>query len=227
MFRFGVIAVFLGLSLIACSSIDADWQQATTANTIGAYQDFLKQHPNGQHADEARSRIHTIEDDQAWMAALNSNTQQSFEQYLHNEPSGAHAQEARDRITGFGRAAAWKTAQSEGSAAALQAFLQQYPTGPESDEARAALQKLQNDFQVQLASYHSRRSAERDAARLKHRFGDILHDVVIVPATHSDKLNHVRSATMSEADATAACVQLKKKHQRCQVVKSPEGTASS
>lgn len=226
MLRTGLAAAFLALLLIACSSNEADWQQATTANTIGAYQDFLKQHPNGQHADEARSRIRSIEDDQAWVAAINSNTQQSFEQYLHNHPNGSHAQEARDRITGFDRAAAWKTAQSEGTPAAIQAFLQKYPNGPESEEARAQLQKLQNDFQVQLASYRSRKSADRDAARMKRRFGDLLHDVVVVPSTSTDKLNHVRSASMSEADAKAACAQLKKKHQRCEVVKSGEGAAS-
>lgn len=227
MLRFGLPAALLGLFLIACSSSEADWQQATTANTIGSYQDFLKQHPNGQHADEARSRIRNIEDDQAWLAAVNADTQQGFEQYLHNKPNGAHAQEARDRITGFERAAAWKTAQSEATPAAIQAFLQKYPTGPESDEARAALQKLQNDYQVQLAAYRSRKSADRDAARLKRRYGDILHDVVVVPATPSDKLNHIRSAPMSEADAKAACAQLKKKHQRCEVVKNAEGSASS
>lgn len=220
MLRLGVTAVFLGLFLIACSSIEADWQQATTANTIGAYQDFLKQHPNGQHADEARGRIHAIEDDQAWMAAVNSNTQQSFEQYLHNEPNGTHAQEARDRITGFERATAWKSAQSEGTPTAIQAFLQKYPTGPESDEARGALQKLQNDFQVQLASYRSLKEADSASARLKRKFGSVLHDVVVVPANPPDKLNHIRSAPMSEDEAKAACATLKKSHQRCEVVKS-------
>jgi hypothetical protein len=216
--RAGAIGL-LGLLLLACSSSEADWQQATATNTIGAYQDFLKQHPNGDHANEARSRIHSIEDDQAWMAAINSNTQQSFEQYLRNQPNGTHAQEARDRVTGFQRAMAWKGAQSAGTAPAIQAFLQKYSTGPEADEARAALQKLQNSYQVQLAAYRSRKSADRDAARMKRRYGDLLHDVVVVPATSSDKLNHVRSAPMSESDAKAACAQLKKKHQRCEVVK--------
>ncbi|MGH8260942.1 MAG: tetratricopeptide repeat protein [Steroidobacteraceae bacterium] len=224
--RFGVVGVgLLGLLLIACSSSEADWQKATTTNTIGSYQDFLKQHPNGEHANEARGRIHSIEDDQAWMAAINANTQQGFEQYLRNEPGGMHAQEARDRITGFQRAAAWKTAQSEGTVASLQAFLQKYATGPEADEARAQLQKLQNGFQAQLASYRSRKSADRDAERLKRRFGSILHEVVVVPATPTDKLNHVRSAPMSEADVKAACAALKKKHQRCEVVKT-EGAAN-
>ena len=218
--RLGVTAVLLGLFLAACSSIEADWQQATTANTIGAYQDFLKQHPNGQHADEARSRIRGLEDEQAWDTAKTSSTEQSFQQYLRDEPNGTHAQDARDRITGFERAAAWKTAQSEGNATAIQGFLQKYPTGPESDEARAALQKLQNDFQVQLASYHSRQEADRMSERLKRKFGNVLHDVLVVPATPPDKLNHIRSAPMSEDEAKAACATLKKSHQRCEVVKN-------
>jgi hypothetical protein len=216
--RIGAVGL-LGLLLLACSSSEADWQKATATNTIGAYQDFLKQHPNGTHADEARGRIHSIEDEQAWMAAINTNTQQSFAQYLRDQPNGMHAQEARDRVTGFQRAAAWKTAQSEGTVAATQAFLQKYPTGPEADEARAALKKLQNGYQVQLASFRSRKSADRDAARMKKRYGEVLHDVVVVPATPSDKLNHVRSEPMSQDDAKSACAQLEKKHQRCEVVK--------
>jgi outer membrane protein assembly factor BamD (BamD/ComL family) len=220
MLRLGALGLCLALCLLACSSNEADWQKATSANTVSAYQDFLKQHPNGQHADEARSRITSLEDEQAWMEALNANTQGAYEQYLRNEPSGAHAQEARDRITGFQRAAAWKTAQADGTPAALQAFLQKYPTGPESDEARAALQKLQNNYQAQVGSYRSRKEAERMSARVKRRFGEVLHDVVVVPSTPEDKMNHVRSAPMSEADATAACAKLKKAHQRCEVVKS-------
>lgn len=217
--RLGAIGL-VGVLLLACSSNEADWQKATAANTIGAYQDFLKQHPNGEHADEARSRIHSIEDDQAWMTAINANTRQGFDQYLRGEPNGSHAQEARDRITGFERADAWKTAQSAGTPTAIQAFLQKYPTGPESDEARAALQRLQNDYQVQLASYRSRKEADRVSKRLKRRFGDLLHDVVVVSPTPPDKLNRIRSAPMSEDEAKAACAKLKKAHQRCEVVKN-------
>lgn len=220
MLRLGAIGLLLGLMLAACSSIEADWQTAASANTIGAYQDFLKEHPNGQHADEARARIKSLEDDQAWMMATATNTQQSFEQYLRDRPSGSHAQEARDRITGFERAAAWKTAQSAGSPAAIQSFLQRYPTGPESDEARAALQRLQNVFQVQLAAYRSRKEADRVSAHLRRRFGRVLHDIIVVPPTPPDRLNHVRSAPMSEEQANAVCATLKKSHQRCEVIKS-------
>ncbi len=216
----GAVTLLLAVFLLACSSTEADWQKASSANTVAAYQDFLKDHPNGQHADEARTKIHSLEDDQAWMDAMTTNTEAGFQQYVKAEPSGAHVQEAQDKITGFERAAAWQTASADGSASALQAFLQKYPAGPESDQARAQLQKLNSQYRVQLAgSYRSAKQADRASTQMKARFGDLLHDVVVVPPTPPSKSSHLRSAPMSEDEANAACAKLKKKHQHCEVVK--------
>ncbi len=216
----GAVSLVLTIFLLACSSTEADWQKAATANTVAAYQDFLKEHPNGQHADDARSKIHSLQDDQAWMDAMNSNTEAAFQQYVKAEPSGSHLQEAQDKITGFERAAAWQTASADGSASALQAFLEKYPTGPESDQARAQLQKLNSEYRVQLAgSYRSAKQAERASARAKARFGNLLHDVVVVPPTPPSKASHLRSAPMSQDEANAACAKLRKAHQHCEVVK--------
>jgi hypothetical protein len=116
----GAVSLVLAIFLLACSSTEGDWQKAATANTVAAYQDFLKEHPNGQHADEARSKIHSLQDDAAWMDAMNTNSEAGFEQYLKAEPDGSHAQEAKDKITGFERAAAWQTASAAGTPSALQ-----------------------------------------------------------------------------------------------------------
>ncbi len=216
----GAVSLVLTLFLLACSSTEADWQKAASANTIAAYQDFLKDHPNGQHADEARTKIHSLQDDQAWTDAMNTNTEAGFEQYVKAEPTGAHTQDAQDKMTGFERAAAWQSASADGSVAALQAFLEKYPTGPESDQARAQLQKLNSEYRVQLAgSYRSEKQAERAGERLKARFGGLLHDVVVVPPAPPSKISHLRSAPMSQDEANAACAKLKKAHQRCEVVK--------
>ena len=225
----GVLGLFLAASLtallLACSSTEADWQQASSANTATAYQDFLKQHPNGQHADEARNRIHSLEDDQAWTTAMNTNTQESYQQYLSAQPNGTHAQEARDHITGIQRADAWKSAQAQGTAPALQAFLDKYPQGPEADAARAQLDKLNDQFRVQLAAFRNKKAAERDSARLKRRFAKVLHDVVVIPSSTTDKLNRVTSDLMSETDANSVCAKLKREHQACRVVKTAEASA--
>ncbi len=221
--RSGVLASLATLALTAlllgCGSIEADWQQATSAGTITAYQDFLKNHPNGERADEARNRIRRLEDDQAWMAAMQTNTEASYQQYLRARRDGAHAEEARDHIAGLQRAAAWKSAQAQGSASALQAFLQQYPQGPEADAARAQLEKLNNQYRVQLAAFRSRRAAQHDRDRLQSRFRNVLHGVVVIPTTPADKYQ-VTSDLMSESDAHSLCAKLKKAHQTCKVVRT-------
>ncbi len=221
--RSGVVAASLAVMLtgllLGCSSIEADWQQATQGNTVTAYQDFLKAHPNGQHADEARSRIRSLEDDQAWTSAMNTNTEQSYRQYLSAERKGAHLQDARDHITGLQRAAAWKMAQAQGTPAALEAFLQKFPEGTEADEAHAQLDQLNHQYRVQLAAFRSKKSAERDSARLKSRLRKVMHDVVVVPAMPPDRLNRVTSDLMSQSDADSLCAKLKKAHQPCKVVK--------
>jgi len=219
--KLSVLGLVLAVFLMACSSTQADWQKATADNTVAAYQDFLKEHPNGEHADEARSRIHSLQDNEAWMAAMNTNTEAGFKKYVAAEPSGAHVDDAQSKIVGFKRAAAWQSASANGSVAALQAFLQQYPQGPESDEARAQLAKLTSGYQVELpGAYRSAKYAERESKRLQARFGKILHSVVVVAPTPPSKLHHLRSAPMSRDEADAACAKLKKAHERCEVVQT-------
>ncbi len=218
--RLGAVSVLLATILAACSSTEADWQKATAADTVAAYQDFLMQHPNGQQADEARSRIRARQDDQAWMDAMSADTEASFRQYARLEPHGSHLGEASARITGFERAAAWQSASGVGTTSALQAFLEQYPTGAQSDEARAQLERLNHPYRVQLAgSYRSARQAERAGARFKVRFAGLLHDVVVAPPTPPSRMIHLRSAPMSEEEAKSACATLRRRHEGCEVVK--------
>src|SRR5579883_3226206 len=94
-------ALALAGILVACSSVESDWQQATTANTVASYQQFLQQHPNGPHSQEAHARLQQLQDEQAWTAAQNANSAEGYQQYLQNEPNGAHAQEAHERMTGL------------------------------------------------------------------------------------------------------------------------------
>jgi cell division septation protein DedD len=206
--------------LIACNSAQSDWNKADTANTTAAFQDFLNQHPNDTHAQEARDRLQKIEDGLAWQDAQKSNTLDAYQQYLQKEPNGAHVEDAHTQVTTLERAAAWKTAQSANTESALQGFLQKYSQGSEVDQAREQLKKLQAEgYRVQLASFKDEKQAEKSRDSLKARFSSELHDVVIVPPNGSEKLERVESGPMTEADAKSACTKLKKDHQHCEVVK--------
>lgn len=212
--------LILSALLMACNSAKSDWNKADTANTAAAFQDFLKQHPNDDHAQEARDRLQKIEDEQAWADAQKSNTLDAYQQYLQKETNGAHVEDAHTQVIALERAAAWKSAQSADTESALQGFLQKYSQGPEVVQAREQLTKLQSEnYRVQLASFKDEKQAEKSRDSLKARYSAELHDVVIVPPNGSEKFERVESGPMTEADAKSACTKLKKDHQRCEVVK--------
>jgi cell division protein FtsN len=215
-----ITVLLLSTALFACSSTESDWNKAQSANTVTAYQDFLKQHPDGPHAQEARNRVQKMTDDQAWSEAQATNTVEAYQQYLQKEPTGTHAQDAQTQITSLQRAAAWKTAQAANTEPALQEFLQKYSSGPEVEQARAQLQKLQSEgYRVQLGSFRDQKDAEKSRDNLKSRLSGTVQDVEIIPPSQSEKRYRVASGPMTEQDAKSACARLKKEHQHCEVVK--------
>ncbi|HUI58997.1 MAG TPA: SPOR domain-containing protein [Steroidobacteraceae bacterium] len=204
--------------LCACSSAQQDWNKASSANTVAAYKDYLARHPSGQNSVEATNRIHALEDDAAWSQAQQANSVEGYRDYLQKEPAGLHITEAQDAVTAAQRAADWKSADSAGTVPALQDFLNRYPKGAESDQARTKIASL-TGYRVRLTSASSEKLAQRERAHLSARYGKLLHDVVVVPAG-SGKHFALESAPMSQSQADSACNQLKKSHQRCEVVRS-------
>lgn len=216
---FLVLCVIMAGALAACSSPNADWQRATTQNTVAAYQQFIQQHPNDARVEQARNRINALNDEAAWTTAQNANSLDGFQQYLQQEPNGMHAADAQDKINALQQDAAWQTAQQTNTAAGYQDFLTKYPNSPHAGDAQAALKQL-TGYQALLASTRSKTLADKLAARLKTKYGSDLQDVVVVPPSGKSKTLEVRSAPMTQDDAKAACAKLRKAHQHCEVVKS-------
>ena len=207
--------------LVACSSQEADWAKANGQGTVTAYHEFFKTHPDNTHAEVARSRILSVEDEQAWTAAQSANTPEAFQQYLQKETNGVHSVDARDRINAFERDAAWKLAEVVVAKPVLQDYLVRYPQRPEAEQAHIQLEKLDaEEYRVQLAAFREKSEADRVRARLQTRYGRLLHQVVVVSPSPSDKLNRVSSEPMSLDDAQSACATLKKARQNCEVTKS-------
>jgi outer membrane protein assembly factor BamD (BamD/ComL family) len=205
--------------LAACSSSESDWKKADAQNTVAAYQDFLQQHPNDQHASQASQRIQALQDDQAWADAQKANTSDSLQQYLQKYPSGTHAEDAKTLMAGLERAAAWKVAQTANTESALQDFIQKYSQGPEVDLAKSQLEKLKG-YRVELAKSHSQKEADKTLASLKARDATEFHDLVVIPPSGSEKLYRIASGPMTEESAKSACEKLRKAHQHCETVKA-------
>jgi outer membrane protein assembly factor BamD (BamD/ComL family) len=214
------LVLLAAATLCACSSAQKDWNKASTANSVAAYQEYLSKHPTSEHSTEANNRIHSLQDEEAWSQAKRANTLDAYHDYVQKQPTGSHLTDAQDAITALQRASDLKTAESTGTVAALQDFLKKYPTGSEADEAHAKLSAL--SYRVQLASVKTEKQAQRERDHLRTKYGNTLHDVVVVPVD-SGKGYGVTSAPMSQTEADSACSELKKAHQTCEVVKSEAG----
>jgi hypothetical protein len=94
----------LGILVVACNSVDADWSQAETTHSIAGYESFLARHPNGPHAEVARTALTALLDSQAWAAAQATNTPAGYQQYLAAHPDGINAAAARERLAALERA---------------------------------------------------------------------------------------------------------------------------
>jgi hypothetical protein len=134
-------ALCAALVMTGCGTPEYDWNKAMAANTLAAYQTFVKNHPADKRADDARGRILGLQDDRAWALAQATHTIAGYRRYLQAQSGGIHAEDAQYEITALERAAAWRAIQKDESAASLQAFLQKYPQGVESNEARRKLEQ--------------------------------------------------------------------------------------
>jgi hypothetical protein len=215
--------VCMSAALAACNSAESDWSRATAANTMSGYQAFLQEHADSKHAENARGRILALLDDQAWNAARAANSIAGYQDYLKAQSGGIHAGEAKYQITALQRAAAWQALPSDASASSLQAFLLKYPQGLESNEARARLKEL--DYRVQLADSRSAAAAEHKRAQLKSKFGNVLHDIVVVPPNAPGTMFRITSGPMSKATANSTCATLEREHQSCKLVPGAEAEA--
>jgi len=215
------VTLIAAMALWGCSSVQDDWNKANATNTVAAYQAYLSKHPSSEHTAAAEERIRSLQDEEAWSQAKQSDTAQAYRDYLQKQPTGAHATEAQSAATAAERSADWKTAEATGTAAAYQDFLKKYATGTEADQARQKLTDLAG-YKVQLAAVKTEKQARQQQQRLRSKYGDVLHDVLVVP-TNSGKSYALESAPMSESQANSACGELKKAHQSCEVIKSDTG----
>src|SRR5579859_7281525 len=212
-----IAVVILIAGLVACQPANYGWSQATTLNTIAAYQEYISKYPNGPHVVDAQSRIAALQDDAAWNKAQAASTTEGYQEYLASEPNGAHAQAARDQITSNERSAAWHSAESGGTAQAFQDFLAKYSSGPEADSARNKLNTLFG-FRAELGTARDSKLADRKRDALQKRFGKDLQQIVVLEPDSNSHDYRISSGLMSEKDANTACASIKQEHQACTVV---------
>ncbi len=99
--RLCVGLVLSSLALVGCSREGTDWRATQAADTVAAYEQFLKQYPGSTHATDATTRVAQLAEDEAWQQATGQDSLQAYQQFVGRYPEGKWAQEARVRIENF------------------------------------------------------------------------------------------------------------------------------
>ncbi len=103
-----LLPLFLGaaLCICGCSRQQSDWEKTRAANTTDAYEQFLKNYPNGEFSAQAQARVKELYEERDWQKARDADTLEAYQAFLKDHPEGKWTEEARIRVENFTLASA-------------------------------------------------------------------------------------------------------------------------
>ncbi len=116
------IAFFAVLFIAGCASEADDWNKASKINTIESYKEYLKDHENDAHAEEAQELV-------GWLEAKQMNTSASYKSYLEKHNNGIHTKEAQELVD-------WLEARQANTSASYTSYVEKHNNGIHAKEAR-------------------------------------------------------------------------------------------
>jgi len=75
--------------------LERDWNLAQSANTSGAFREFLRKHPQSKYSPVAKKRVEALELEPDWKSAQNANTSGAFREFLRKHPESKYSAEAK------------------------------------------------------------------------------------------------------------------------------------
>jgi hypothetical protein len=221
--------------------VDRDYEAAVRANTIVALDDYLRLHPDGAHAADARRHLAALVEEREWRRAQSQASADGYQQYLRGYPNGAHSKEALLAIadlnlmsvpsTEAGRGAAPPAGRTAAATGASRGTIARR-AAPVPPAAQAAADRGPvadtHGTRVQLGAFAGEDAAQAAWAGIRTRHPELGgHALVLVPATLADgrRLERLQLGGFDRDSADATCAALKKAQEACVVV-PPTGSAS-
>lgn len=130
------------VTLAACASDEGAWSKAQKADSVAAYQEYLRDHPQGKFAAQANARVDELE----LSAAEEAGTVAALEAYLASHPGSSVAGRASERLAQL----RFAEAEANGTAEAWAAFLEKHPDSDLAIKARAKRTELMFKFRIEV-----------------------------------------------------------------------------
>jgi len=131
-----IVSIVVACLLPGCASVERDWEEAQTKNTIYAYKEFLSENPDSEFSSEARQQVEDLE----WKETQKRNTVSAYQKFLKEYPQSPHCDDARNKIGNL----QWAYTKRQDTTQALRDFIQKYPDSPHAKEAQERLKILEN-----------------------------------------------------------------------------------
>lgn len=174
-----------------------DWRSSREVHTYAGYQRYLKLHPNGRYADEARQILAEADrtaEEELWAEVRRIDNTAAYANYLDRFPRGRYVRDAERRyndlaiserrqqaeIDAYARReqSAWREAEQVNTPKSYRIFVENYPDGQYVEEAQRRRQVLvegqRKDREKALGlSRDEWLSLEKRLAVLGYKVGDI------------------------------------------------------
>jgi cell division protein FtsN len=222
-----LVSVALLAAASGCSHEQRDWHAAQAADTIEAYDQFVKAHPASALSTSARTRIVQLTEDRDWQRASTTDTADAYRQFVAEHAQSKYSQEARIRIENFGlngaaAPAAPPSAAAEPPSPAHPAAAPR-PRAPAPHAEPPAEAETAQGYGIQLGAYSSQVQALKQWQRLSSHYKSELGGAVSNVERGKTKSGHhiyrLRATVANEARARSICAALKKHGQACVVVR--------
>jgi SPOR domain len=241
-----LLPLFLGavLCISGCSRQQSDWEKTRAANTTDAYEQFLKNYPNGEFSAQAQARLKELYEERDWQKARDADTLEAYQAFLKDHPEGKWTEEARIRVENFTLASAPPAAippgsapppaPATGTAPAVPAAKSSPPPAaksaapPAAKSAPAASHKPHagaeagGSYGVQLGAFKTGAdAANKHWAKLEKEYPSLLSDLkpkVAPQKSSSGTLYRLQVTNLSEKRAGSICQTLKSHSQGCFVL---------
>ncbi len=115
------------------------YEAAVTKGTLAAFQEFLKQYPEGKYSQDVKNRI---EDYSLWEEAKRTNTIQAYKQYLLTSQFKTFSTEANAAIEDLQSIDEWQRLKSSKSLTEIENFIKKYPKSSVLAEAERKVHEL-------------------------------------------------------------------------------------
>jgi len=211
------------LTVMACSSRQQQWEDARRADTLEAYQQFLRSYPDGEFASQAQARVRELQELADWQKAMQTDTADAYQQFLNGHPQGRMADEARIRLGNFALAQTPSNTPSDVMPENAMAPPAQSPPAAVAAPTTAKPAAMQSGgYHVQLGAFSGGdKQAMGEWRRLQAEYPQLLHGLspsVKLATTPAGHLYRLQAGALSEAGARQVCAALKAKNQDCVVI---------